>query len=417
MLPAPDTIQSEVNRLYKQLYGKMVAALLYSSRDIDVETAEDLVQDSFSAALIHWRSGGMPVNPAGWIYKVCKNKALNLIKKQKRESGLTEDALESQTLELRFSESVIDDQTLKVLFACAHPDLSPKVQVVITLKYVVNLKTEAIARILGMTLDGVDKLLLRARQKIREEKILLHEPDTSALKPRVPIVCKVIYLLFNEGYKASWGKELIREALCEEALIMNRQLCESVVSTPEAMALQALMLFNAARFKSRFNVDGELLDLEEQDRTQWNMELIHLGVDYLKRARQGTEEGDISSYHYEASIAYLHCAAPVFAQTDWRTISNLYQQLLHRVPNPFVELNYAIARYYAGEKEKALDILGRLQQHPFLNQYYLLNATLGKIHLYEGRYAEARSYFLKTMDQTPFGPEKKYIQRMMDRCG
>jgi RNA polymerase sigma-70 factor (ECF subfamily) len=183
------------------------------------------------------------------------------------------------------------------------------------------------------------------------------------------------------------------------------------------MALQALMLFNAARFKSRFSVDGELLDLEEQDRTQWNMELIHLGVDYLKRARQGTEDGDISSYHYEASIAYLHCAAPVFAQTDWRTISNLYQQLLHRLHNPFVELNYAIALYYAGEKDKALDILGQLQQHPFLNQYYLLNATLGKIHLYEGRYAEARSYFLKTMDQTPFGPEKKYIQRMMDRCG
>jgi RNA polymerase sigma-70 factor (ECF subfamily) len=226
----------------------------------------------------------------------------------------------------------------------------------------------------------------------------------------------VIYLLFNEGYKASWGKEIIREALCEEALIMNRQLCESVVSTPEALALQALMLFNAARFKSRFSAGGELLDLEEQDRAQWNPELIELGAGYLKRARQGTEDGTVSAYHFEASIAYLHCAAPVFAQTDWRTISNLYQQLLHRAPNPFVELNYAIALYYAGEKEKALGILGRLQQHPFLNQYYLLNATLGKIHLYEGRYVEARSYFLKTLEQTPFELEKKYIQKMLIRC-
>jgi len=415
-LPVSDRIQSEVDRLYKQLYGKMVAALLYSSRDIDVETAEDLVQDSFSAALIHWRSGGLPVNPAGWIYKVCKNKALNLIKKQKREAGLGEHAGDSQMLEVRFSESVIDDQTLKVLFACAHPDLSPKVQLVITLKYVVNLKAEAIARILGMTLDGVDKLLLRARQKIRGEKILLQEPDAGELKPRVPMVCKVIYLLFNEGYKASWGKELVRESLCEEALIMNRHLCESVVATTEALALQALMLFNAARFKSRFSTAGGLLDLEEQDRTQWSTELIQLGAGYLKRARQGTEDGEVSAYHYEASIAYLHSTAPAFDQTDWRTISNLYQQLLHRAPNPFVELNYAIALYYAGDKDKSLGLLGRLQQHPFMNQYYLLNAALGKIHLYEGKFAEAKTYFLKTLDQTSFELEKKYIQRMMERC-
>jgi len=416
MLPVADTIQTEVNRLYKHLYGKMVAALLYSSRDIDVETAEDLVQDSFSAALIHWRSGGVPVNPAGWIYKVCKNKALNLIRKQKRDAGQAVHAADDQTLEVRFSESVIDDQTLKVLFACAHPDLSPKVQLVITLKYVVNLKGEAIARILGMTPDGIDKLLLRARQKIREEKILLQEPDASALKPRVPMVCKVIYLLFNEGYKASWGKALLRETLCEEALIMNRQLCESVVATPEALALQALMLFNAARFKSRFSAEGELLDLEEQDRTQWNNDLIQLGTDYLKRARQNTAGREISAYHFEASIAYLHSTAPAFAQTNWRTISHLYQQLLHRAPNPFVELNYAIALYYAGEQEKSLGMLRELQQHPFMHHYYLLNATLGKIHLYEGRYEEATAYFRKTLEQTPFESERKYIERMMGRC-
>jgi RNA polymerase sigma factor (sigma-70 family) len=412
MLPASDTIQTEVDRLYKLMYGKMVTALLYSSQNIDPETAEDLVQDSFSAALIHWRSEGMPVNAAGWIYRVCKNKALNFLKKQKREKNYADTADESHVLEQRFSESIIDDQTLKVLFACAHPDLSPKVQVVITLKYVVNLKVEAIARILGMTQDGVDKLLLRARQKIRNEKILLQEPEVSALKPRVPTVCKVIYLLFNEGYKASWGKELLREALCEEALILNRQLCESVIATPEALALQALMLFNAARFKSRFGAGGELLDLEEQDRTRWNTGLIYLGTNYLKRARQG----EVSAYHYEASIACLHCTAPAFAQTDWQTISNLYQQLLHRSPNPFVEMNYAIALYYAGQKEKAFGLLNTLQQHPFMNQYYLLNATLGKLHLREGRPAEARTYFIKTLEQTQFEAEHCYIQKMLDRC-
>ena len=156
-----DIVQQEVDQLYKEHFGKMVASLLYSSRDIDPETAEDIVQDSFSSALADWRSKGIPSNSAGWIYKVCKHKALNKLRKDKRTIGLSERE-NFESVEIKFSESVLDDQQLKLLFACAHPDLSPKVQVVITLKYAVNLKVEAISKILGMTIDGVDKLLLRA---------------------------------------------------------------------------------------------------------------------------------------------------------------------------------------------------------------------------------------------------------------
>src|SRR4030095_6805717 len=216
-----DKVQQEVDKLYKSHYGKMVASLLYFSQDIDLETAEDLVQDSFSSALTAWKEDVIPSNPAGWIFTVCKNKALNKIKEGKRFRTLFEDE-DFNSGEIKISESLIKDHQLKLLFACAHPDLSPKVQVVITLKYVVNLKVEAIAKILGMTIDGVDKLLVRARQKIKDEKILLKEPDMSALKQRIPIVHKIIYLIFNEGYKSSWGKELVREALCEEALLMNK---------------------------------------------------------------------------------------------------------------------------------------------------------------------------------------------------
>ncbi len=405
-----DKVQQEVDRLYKSHYGKMVASLLYFSQDIDLETAEDLVQDSFSSALTAWSEDNIPSNPAGWIFTVCRNKALNKIKEGKRFRTLFEDE-DFNSGETKIRESVINDPQLKLLFACAHPDLSPKVQVVITLKYVVNLKVEAIAKILAMTIDGVDKLLVRARQKIRDEKILLEEPELSALTSRVPIVHKIIYLVFNEGYKSSWGKELVREELCEEALLMNRALLNSNIGNKETAALHALMLFNAARFKSRFGASGELLDLEEQDRSLWNKDLILLGCDFLKQA--GGEI--ISPYHYEASIAYLHCNAKSFDSTDWQTITNLYFQLLENNPNPFVELNYAIALYYSGKKQKAIKILNALQQNPFINQYYLLNATLGKINFLEGNYIKAKEFFLKTLKQTNLQVEKDFILKMINK--
>ena len=170
------SVHGEVDRLYKDHFGKMVASLLYSSRDINLETAEDIVHDAFSAALKDWELNGLPINATGWLYKVCKNKALNRIRKDKRTQGYTED-MDLQAVEIKFAETAFDDQQLKLLFACAHPDLTPKTQVVITLKYVANLKVEAIAKILAMTIDGVDKILLRARQKIKDEKILLEDPS------------------------------------------------------------------------------------------------------------------------------------------------------------------------------------------------------------------------------------------------
>ena len=202
----------------------------------------------------------------------------------------------------------MNDHQLKLLFACAHPDLSPKAQVVITLKYIINLKVEAIAKILAMSIDGIDKLLVRSRQKIKEEKILFEEPPATLLKQRTSIVHKILYLVFNEGYKSSWGKELIREELCEDALIMTKILLESGFANKETDALFALMLFNAARLRSRFSASGELLDLEEQDRSLWNHDLILLGWKYLHESRADV----VSPYHYEASIAYLHCNAADF---------------------------------------------------------------------------------------------------------
>jgi RNA polymerase sigma factor (sigma-70 family) len=405
-----DKVQQEADNLYKQHFGKLVASLMYASREIDPETAEDIVQDAFSAALIDWRLQGIPTNSAGWLYKVCRNKALNKIKKDKRLEPLSEKQYQA-AIEVRFSESAFDDQQLKLLFACAHPDLAPKTQVVITLKYVVNLRVESIAKNLGMTIDGVDKLLLRARQKIRDEKILLEEPHPNALKQRLSIVHKIIYLTFNEGYKSSAGKEILREDLCEEALLLNKALLDSSLSNKETSALHALMLFNSARFKSRLSDSGELLDLENQDRSIWNQDLIQLAHEFFTRSQGET----VSTYHLEAAIAYLHCIAPSFEKTDWRTIVGLYARLLQIYPNPFVELNYAIAKYYAGDKQGALEILHALQGHPFLNQYYILNMAIGKFQQLEGNDKLARQYLLKAQKQTTLQKEKDFIEKMLNK--
>ena len=405
-----DNVQQEADKLYKQHFGKMVACLLYSSRDIDPETAEDIVQDSFSSALISWRLQGIPTNPAGWIYRVCRNKALNKIKNDKRVgplSGITEPA----SVEIRFSDSVLDDHQLKLLFACAHPDLSPKVQVVITLKYVLNLKVEAIASVFGMTIDGVDKLLVRARQKIKDEKIILEEPHPESLKERLPIVHKIIYLTFNEGYKSSAGSEIVREELCEEALLLNKAVLDSNLGNRETMALHALMLFNGARLKSRFSESGALLDLENQDRSLWNPDLISLAHHFLTRS-QGEP---VSAYHLEAAIACLHCSAKTFERTDWTTIAALYAKLLHNHSNPFVELNHAIALYYAGNKSAAFTMLNELQRHSFLNRYYLLNMTLGKFHYLEGETDLAKQFLLRAFQQTGAPKEKDFIQHMIEK--
>ena len=406
-----DKVQQQADHLYKSHFGKMVSSLLCFSRDIDLETAEDLVQDSFSAALAAWRKDGIPANPAGWIFRVCRNKALNKIKEGTRFRNLFEEGSISPG-EPEIPGPVFDDYQLRLLFACANPELAPKVQVVITLKYVINLKVEAIAKILAMTIDGVDKLIIRARQKIREDKTLLEEPDAEALQSRISVVHKVIYLIFNEGYKSSWGKELLREELCEEALLMNRALLNSKVGNKETAALYALMLFNAARLKARFGPAGELLDLEEQDRSLWDRDLIRLACHYLNQSRGGPA----SSYHYEAALAYLHCQAEDFAATDWPAIVRLYLRLLQLNPNPFVELSYAIALYYSGQRPEALSILHQLRQHPFLSQYYLLNAALGKIYFLEGNYSAAKIFWEEALGQTNSQAEKDFIQNKIGKA-
>ncbi|MBN9380233.1 MAG: sigma-70 family RNA polymerase sigma factor [Chitinophagaceae bacterium] len=399
--------QQAVDALYKTHFGKLVIAMLQFSRDIDLEMAEDLVQDAFYAALSTWKDNGIPDNPAGWAYKVCRNNAINSLKRKNVfKNPFEEDIGIVRATEQ--DESIFDDRKIQLLFACAHPSLSPKMQVVITLKYVTNLRIESISRALGMTIDGIDKILARAKQRIKMENIFLKEPSPRQLQMRLPVVHKIIYLIFNEGYRAGSGKEIIRQELCEESLITIKSLLDNHISNEETAALYALLLFNAARLGARFTAAGELLDLEEQDRTLWNGDLIALGSYYLSQSKIE----NVSCYHYEAAIAYLHCKAKSFADTDWVTISKLYEKLLKDNPNPFIKLNYAISLYYDSHRQEAFSLLHDLQQ-TFLEQYYLLHATLGKLYLLEGEYIKSEVHLTKALSLTSFKAEKEFIKKML----
>ena len=399
--------QQAADQLYKSHFGRMVTAMLQFSREMDLETAEDVVQDAFYTALSSWENKGIPNNPAGWMYTVCRNNAINVLKRKKsfinpfEEEQVTNGDAEQD-------ENIFDDGKMRLLFACSHPRLSAKMQVVITLKYVANLKAQSIATALGITVDGIDKILGRAKQRIRMENIFLKEPTPHQLKIRLPIVHKIIYLIFNEGYKASSGKEIIREELCEESLLMTKSLMDNHICNSDTAALYALLLLNAARLSARITISGELADLEEQDRSLWNNDLIALGSYYLNQSKSE----NVSSYHYEAAIAYLHCHAKSFADTDWAAIIKLYRQLLQHNSNPFIELNYAIALYYDAQKQKAFETLCNLQQ-TFLDQSFLLHATLGKLYWQEGENHKSDLHLTKALSLTKFDVEKDFVKKLL----
>jgi RNA polymerase sigma factor (sigma-70 family) len=400
--------QQAVDKLYKTHFGKMVTAMLQFSRDLDLESAEDLVQDAFYSALSTWKVSGIPDNPAGWVYKVSRNNALTLLKRNRSfKNPFGEDHAVTEGADP--DTDPFDDRKLYLLFACAHPRLSSKMQVVITLKYVANLRGESLAKTLGMTVDGIDKVLSRAKSLIRMENIFLKEPTPQQLNTRLPIVHKIIYLIFNEGYRAGSGKEIIREDLCEESLIMTKALLDNHICNADTAALYSLLLFNAARLRARLTTSGELLDLGEQDRALWDSDLIALGHYYFN---QSQIRGEISSYHYEAAIAYVHSHAKSFAGTDWATITQLYAKLLQGNSNPFILLNYAIALYYDGQKHAAFDVLEGLRK-TFLEQYYLLHAALGKLYFLEGEYDKSDLYLNKALSLTSFQAEKDFVKKIL----
>jgi RNA polymerase sigma-70 factor (ECF subfamily) len=366
-------VEKLIEAIYKDKFGQLISLILQRFRSLSIESAEDIVQDAFTRAAALWPKQGVPENPAGWLYQVCKNKSISLLKQNAKTEGLSLANLISVDAE-EISEHGFKDAQLQMLIACCHPDLTPKSQVVLALKYVANLKVENIAHQFGVEMDAIEKMLYRAREKIRSKSLSLSIDYNGYSKERLSVVHKVIYLIFNEGYKQSGEKISQGRTLCEEALILNKFLLDSPHCNPETKALQALMLFNIARFEARFDASGNPVELEYQNRNNWHGSVIKLA----RRLLIESEDSSFSPYHLEAAIAWTHCAAQKFEDTDWAAICKYYEVLLKIYPSPFAEINYAVALQYNHQNEKAFRILTDLHQNPYFNKLPILTSTIQK---------------------------------------
>jgi RNA polymerase sigma factor (sigma-70 family) len=366
-------VEHHIEALYKDKFGQLLSLLLMKFRDLTIESGQDIVQEAFADAATLWTGQSMPHNPAGWIYQACKNKSINMLKKNSRLRDLSRASSASVAVE-EISEHGLKDAQLLMLLACCNPHLTPRTQVVVALKYVANFKVENIALQLGVNPDAIEKMLYRARQEIKAEALLTSRHSETYSKQRISIAHKVIYLIFSEGYKCT-GEFLDRgKLLCEEALMLNKYLYESPLCNPETRALQALMVFNIARFATRYDARGNAVELENQDRSLWDHTLIRLGHQLLIES----EDTSFSPYHLEAAIAYMHCSAKAFGDTNWEVICKYYEALLEIYPSPFAEINYAVALQYNKQDEKGFRILTELHRNPYYNKLPILTASLAK---------------------------------------
>jgi RNA polymerase sigma factor (sigma-70 family) len=366
-------VEKCIEILYKDKFGQLISLIMNRFRNLSIESAEDIVQESFAEAAERWSKQGIPENPGGWLFQICKNKSINLLKKISKIEDLSSAKMVSVAAE-EISEHGFKDAQLQMLMACCHPDLAPKMQVVLALKYVANLKVENIARQFGAELDAIEKMLYRTRQKIKSEVLILSTNRDGYSVERLSIVHKVIYLIFNEGYKQSGKKISQGKVMCEDALILNKFLFDSSLCNSETKALQALMLFNIARFDARFDVDGNAIELEYQNRSFWNVSLIQLAHRLLIES----EDSSFCPYHLEAAIAWVHCAAQKFEDTDWAAICKYYEVLLKIYPSPFAEINYSVALQYNHQDEKAFSILMELHRNPYFNKMAILDISIRK---------------------------------------
>ena len=412
-----------LDHLFRVESGKLIAVLTGVFGAHYLELAEDVVQDTLADALSVWDYKGIPQNPGAWLYTVAKNKALNIIRREKYHRKFTTEAarlLTSQwttipTLDHLFSQKEIADDQLRMMFTCCHPAITTDSQIALILKTLCGFSIPEIARAFLSAEDSINKRLVRARQKIRDADIAFEMPEGEGLHQRAEAVLQAIYLLFNEGYKASSGDDLIRYELCEEAIRLAEMLAvhPAIPDKSDTNALLALMLFNASRFHSRQDREGNILPMSAQDRSGWNAELIRKGFYYIGREPLPEK---ITPYHILAAISAHHCSSPDFASTDWASILLLYDSLVEIDPSPVVRLNRTIALSKVQGPESALDELGKIKQDPFLQSYYLYHASEAEFHMQLGQPGESAKSLRKAIDLAPLKAEKDLLEKKLEEC-
>jgi RNA polymerase sigma-70 factor (ECF subfamily) len=404
-----EQVRELVDSLYRVESGRILATLIRLLGEFDL--AEEAMHEAFAAALSLWPSSGVPGNPRPWLISTARFKAIDTLRRRARFDASQDELvryLETQgsSAESSHDEDSLEDDRLRLIFTCCHPALPPEAQVALTLREVCGLTTEEIARAFLVTPATLAQRIVRAKTKIREAQIPYEVPTPQELPQRLDAVLQVVYLVFNEGYSAAAGAEVTRAELTGEAIRLGRLLAE-LQPEPEVIGLLALMLLQESRRAARTSPTGELILLENQDRSLWNREQIAEGVALVEKALHSRRFG---SYTLQAAIAAVHAEAESAAATDWPQIVALYDQLLRIQPSPVVGLNRAVAIAMRDGPEAGLAQIDAILQQGELANYYLAHSARADMYRRLGRPAEARSAYEKALALTQQEPERHFLQ-------